>query len=361
VSTLVCWYCTISENRKQNADKLTCRRIGCQVCPSSERGASAAAARWVQREQGLSAGRKAPASRQSCARASSTDAHTFHSDRLRMFAAHAATLLVLYASTGRARCRGARQKRTATSVLPFGSARSHSGLPRPPEADILASGTSDPLSALHLSLSCSCAISRERFVELLRACERMTAVGAEACTRAWRTCPRPCTRAWRTCPRPTPRPSRRRRPPPALRVAHHPCQLHNKLVLLASTWCARGVTGAARCGRHAPCVTGAPQTCPEALVHAPPPSLFSPVTPHSFRPSAKRARSAQLSASKVHVLLHVSCCAYEMCMAGGAAAGRPERERRRAGDCTAHLACWHAREVTRPDHSQYTTPGNPVL
>ena len=42
------------------------------------------------------------------------------------------------------------------------------------------------------------------------------------------------------------RPSRSRQPPPAPRAARHPCQVHNKLVLLARTGCARGVTGALR-------------------------------------------------------------------------------------------------------------------
>jgi hypothetical protein len=42
--------------------------------------------------------------------------------------------------------------------------------------------------------------------------------------------------------------SRSRRPLPAPRVARQACQVHNKLVLLARTC----LTGAARCGRHAP-------------------------------------------------------------------------------------------------------------
>jgi hypothetical protein len=54
-----------------------------------------------------------------------------------------------------------------------------------------------------------------------------------------------------TCPRHIPRPSRSHRPPPAPRVARHPCQVQHKLVLLARSGCARGVTGAARCGRRA--------------------------------------------------------------------------------------------------------------
>ena len=60
-----------------------------------------------QRVQGLGAGRKASASRQSCARASSKDAYTFRIDRLHMCAARCGSraFRTSTATTGRARGR----------------------------------------------------------------------------------------------------------------------------------------------------------------------------------------------------------------------------------------------------------------